>query len=88
MGFFLWRSCRKIHDCLDKGLEQCSKYMNIIIYSALPKNKKTPNKTFLKSEDKHTHIQNTPSPPKKFKKKSNKINTNNKTKKPIPSYKT
>lgn len=68
--FFLWRSCRKIHDCLDKGLEQCSKYMNIIIYSALPKNKKkTPNKTFLKSDDKHTHIQNTPSPPKKLKKK-------------------
>lgn len=27
------------------------------------------NKTFLKSEDKHTHIQNTPSPKKKFKKK-------------------
>lgn len=45
--------------------------MNIIIYSALPKNKKKQikNKTFLKSEDKHTHIQNTPSPKKKFKKK-------------------
>lgn len=45
--------------------------MNIIIYSALPKNKKKQikNKTFLKSEDKHTYIQNTPSPKKKLKKK-------------------